>query len=170
MYTFVLLLVLAVALYLAGRPLVQPDPEEEALLLRAAQAVAGRERNRVLVALGEIENDHQTGKLSQADYEQLKSEYARKAVEFLKAEAPAAAGAPRHKQRGPASNRPTAPGRTASRDLDAEAEAEIALALAASAHRSGGEAPGHCTGCGAALLRPDQKFCHICGQAVEGRA
>ena len=172
MYAVVFALVLAMAIYLAGRPFFQPDPEEEALLLLGPRAAADRERDRVLAALTEIENDYQTGKLSNADYEELKHEYARKALEFLKADTGPAPSAAPLSSALVGGGRGTAPGRSGSsrrkaagRDLEAEAEAEIALALAAPAGTALAGMP-HCPHCGVELLGAAQKFCHACGGAL----
>ena len=56
-----------VALPEGGAPWEQPDPEETA-------------RGRALLALKEIEFDRATGKLSDADYEQLQRRYEAQAI------------------------------------------------------------------------------------------
>ena len=199
MYALVLALVLAVVLYLIGRPLVQPDPDEEALLLEVSSA--DMERERVFGALTEVEADYQMHKLSEADYQELKREYARQAVEVLKS-MPAVepgvvtrAGRPASPTRGrsPSPARGHAAGVPQGRPtqadlkaLEAEAEAEVALALELAGEgggAGGGAVPGgtaapgdgaaavaYCPHCVAQLLSADQKFCHACGKMQRGEA
>lgn len=187
MYALVLALVLAVVLYLIGRPLVQPDPDEEALLLEVSSA--DMERERVFGALTEVEADYQMHKLSEADYQELKREYARQAVEVLKSmpavEPAAVTGVGRSSSpawghlTGEPQGRPT---QVDLKALEAEAEAEVALALEL-AGESGAAAPRpmvgpgagdatvtYCPHCGAQLLSADQKFCHACGKMQRGEA
>lgn len=195
MYAVVLALVLAVVLYLIGRPLFQPDPEEEALLLQVPLGSADLERERVFGALEELEADYEMHKLSEADYRELKAEYARQALEYLKS---APAGGDRA---GRIAGRvsPVSRGRRVQVDLselEAEAEAEVALALELAGESGGGKAtaaPGareaagvggndggaggndraaaaHCPHCGVQLLSADQKFCHACGKVQREEA
>lgn len=156
MYAVVLVLVLGIVLYLIGRPLVRPDGGEEAAVLPGRADTSEVERERVFAALAEVENDYQMHKLSEADYQELKGQYARQAVQYLKASAGS----------GPARVVP-APRRASAdlRQIEAEAEAEVALALGA-VRGQPAAAPGslHCPHCGAELLSVGQKFCHVCGK------
>ncbi len=141
-----------------------PDPEE------TPKGVA-------LAALKEIEFDRETGKLSDADYDLLKSKYTRQALEALRAEDRDAAEA------GPEAG-----------DVEAMIAARVrTLRFAATSPPPGisdstptcpscGPRPepdavfcshcgtrlplaGTCAGCGAAL-GPDSRFCEHCGAAV----
>ncbi len=168
-------LLAAVAIWLVLGPLMwpdtgrarawePPDPEETA-------------RGVALSALREIEFDRETGKLSDADYAELKSEYTVQAVAALRQEAGAATGAPA----ASAAPVPTPPG-------DSDIEAMIAARARAMA---GGVAPAcrtcgprpesdavycsscgrrldaapHCTRCSAPLA-PGSNFCEACGAKV----
>jgi hypothetical protein len=113
-----------------------PDPEETA-------------RGVALSALREIEFDRETGKLSDADYAELKSEYTVQAVAALRAEERPQA----------ASDLPTF------RPSDSDVEAMISARARALA---GGAAPA-CRTCGP---RPesDAVFCSSCGRRLDAAA
>ena len=156
MYAVVLALALVIVLYLIGRPLFQPDWDEEAQLLQGRVDASEMERERVFAALVEVENDYQMNKLSEADYQELKRQYTRQALEYLKNSAsPSPAGM------RPARRKP----RPDLKQVEAEAEAEVALALGAAAGRPAA-VPGslYCPHCGAEMLSVGQKFCHVCGR------
>jgi hypothetical protein len=116
-----------------------PDPEETA-------------RGVALSALREIEFDRETGKLSDADYAELKSEYTVQAVAALRQEE-------RTSHPVPASDRPTV------RPSDSDLEAMISARARALA---GGTAPA-CRTCGP---RPesDAVFCSSCGRRLDAAA
>jgi hypothetical protein len=113
-----------------------PDPEETA-------------RGVALSALREIEFDRETGKLSDADYAELKAEYTVQAVAALRAE----------ERPQSASDLPTF------RPSDSEVEAMISARARALA---GGAAPA-CRSCGP---RPesDAVFCSSCGRRLDAAA
>ncbi|MGE5591642.1 MAG: zinc ribbon domain-containing protein [Bacillota bacterium] len=169
MYAIVLILVLGIVLYLIGQPLVRPEAGEDTPLLPGRVDLLETERERVFAALAEVENDYQMHKLSEADYQELKGQYARQAVQYLKA---AGSGPPRA-TRAPAPRTASAPRRLPAdlRQVEAEAEAEVALALDAVKGKPAA-APGslHCPHCGAELLSAGQKFCHICGKTQGNEA
>jgi len=113
-----------------GRPdlsLLEPDAPEET------------RRGVALLALKEIEFDRETGKLSQRDYELLKTRYAGEALAALRAEQPAT----------PAPGGP---------------EELIAARLQSlrSAHSSGQPAFSSCRTCGP-RPEPGARFCSRCG-------
>ena len=68
--------------------LVRPTPEEQRRLELA------EERDRALAALKELEFDHRTGKIANADYEELVGPLRREAAEALQALEPVRATAP----------------------------------------------------------------------------
>lgn len=113
-----------------------PDPEETA-------------RGVALSALREIEFDRETGKLSDTDYAELKSEYTVQAVAALRQEA------------GSGSAPGTAPA-SGIAPADADVEAMIAARTRA---LLGGAAPA-CRSCGP---RPesDAVFCSSCGRRLD---
>jgi len=128
-----------VALWMVLQPLVYPgsvqrppdeplDPEE------TAKGVA-------LTALKEIEFDRETGKLSDADYEQLKARYTSAAVDALRAET----------------------ARSASDDVEAMIAGRVRSL------RSGASAPPDPTPCPTCGPRPepDAVFCSTCGLRLE---
>ena len=79
----------AAVLVVAGPFLREPVAREDALgapkeAARRALALA-EERDRALAALKELEFDHRTGKLTDADYRELVGTYRRRAAAALKA-------------------------------------------------------------------------------------
>ena len=128
------------ALYLVLRPIFAPprvraapiepiDPEE------TPKGVA-------LTALKEIEFDRETGKLSEADYAQLKQKYTAAALEALRAE---------ERMEAPA-------------DVEAMIAARVrTLRSAATATPTGAPA---CAGCGP-RPEPDAAFCSACGRRLQ---
>ena len=123
----------------AGRSLVAPQPlfsdsddEEDPLLAR---------RDRALAALKEIDFDRATGKLSDADYEKMKSQFSAEALDAIKAVDDAA---------------------VAPADADA---VEALIALARGPATTGGRR--FCLECGASLGE-SLKFCQECGAPAGG--
>jgi hypothetical protein len=95
-------LLAVVAVYVVARPFLrEPAPEDDRLAeLSAAELERMRlaeERDRALAALKELEFDHRTGKISDADYRELVGPLRRQAADALVALEP----------RGPAVTRPT---------------------------------------------------------------
>ena len=140
-------LLAAAAIWLVLGPLMWPEPAR----VRAWEPPEPEETARgvALSALREIEFDKETGKLSDADYAELKAQYSVAAVAALRQEAAggaagAAAGA------GPAAI------------SDSDVEAMIAARARAIA---GGSAPA-CRSCGP---RPesDAVFCSSCGRRLD---
>jgi hypothetical protein len=108
-------------------PFEPPDPEDTP-------------KGMALAALKEIEFDRETGKLSDADYEFLKTKYTAAALEALRGEQAAAE----------------------SDDLEALIAAKVRLLRSASAATSSDDPTPVCTSCGP---RPeaDAIFCSACG-------
>ncbi|HWO90156.1 MAG TPA: zinc ribbon domain-containing protein [Gemmatimonadales bacterium] len=104
-----------------------------------------RRRDLALAALKEIEFDKATGKLSDDDYDRLKAQYSKEALEVLRELEPAVPTVP-------PSHRPT--------DL---IEQLIAQARAAASQR--GKRPKFCEECGAPV-QGKGKFCAECGSAL----
>lgn len=162
------LLVGVAALWLVLQPLLRPsssgplpfeplDPEE------TPKGVA-------LAALKEIEFDRETGKLSDADYESLKSKYTEAALEALRAE-----------QEVPASDDLEAVIAARVRSLRPAAAATLPNTAALSCSTCGPRPERDavfCSQCGCRLptdhvcgrcgatLPPDSKFCESCGRPV----
>jgi len=114
----------------SGRGLPEPEAPEET------------RRGIALLSLKEIEFDRATGKLSDADYETLKSRYASEALAALAAD-----------QAG--SNGTAGAG-------DPEAMIAARLHQLRSAHSAGQPAPLSCSSCGP-RPEPDARFCSACG-------
>lgn len=126
------------------------DPEDDL----SPRAVALR-------ALKEIEFDRATGKLSDADYEALRTKYTAEALEALRAEAGSGMREVGSVQ---------APSLSASRFPLPACPAcgprpEPDAAFCSSCGRRLGSAPGFCARCGAAL-ETDAHYCHACGARV----
>jgi hypothetical protein len=139
-------LLAAVAIWLVLGPLMWPDAERA----RAWEPPDPEETARgvALSALREIEFDRETGKLSDADYAELKSEYTVQAVAALRQDAGTASAVP-------AASVSAVPG-------DSDIEAMIAARARALA---GGAAPA-CRTCGP---RPesDAVYCSTCGRRLD---
>lgn len=157
----------ALVLWLVFAPMLTPGRPDLSLL--EPEAPEETRRGVALLALKEIEFDRETGKLSQRDYELLKSRYASEALAALRAEAPAATetGGPEEliaarlqslrsarssDQPAPASCRTCGP----RPEAGARFCSRCGLALGA---------PGFCTQCGAALPN-SSRFCAACGTRV----
>jgi hypothetical protein len=116
-----------------------------------------------LRALKEIEFDRATGKLSDADYEQLKAKYTEKAVIALRGAAVLTPGAspgvhePRAVARGQRTAGLTCPEHGARPEADAVFCSECGKRL--------GLALGYCARCGTAL-EDDARYCNRCGARV----
>ena len=164
------ILLAAGAVYFVLRPIFRPemagstnretgnvsegeDPEDDL----SPRAVALR-------ALKEIEFDRATGKLSDLDYDALKTRYTSEALAALRAEPPgsemrdagsvASAAAPHPASRIP---HPACPTHGPRPESDAVFCSECGRRLAT--------APGYCARCGTAL-ESDAHYCHSCGARV----
>ena len=114
-----------------------------------------------LRALKEIEFDRATGKLSDADYDVLKTRYTSEALVALRAEnrEPGAGSSPLRAPRAPRSPlpAPSCPTHGPRPESDAAFCSECGRRLAT--------APGYCARCGSALEH-DAHYCHSCGARV----
>lgn len=122
------------------------DPDDD----MSAQAVALR-------ALKEIEFDRATGKLSDADYEQLKAKYTQEALAALRQEHGA----------GSTEQRPALPPRPLLRapcSVHGPRPEHDAVFCSECGRRLAG-APGFCTRCGTAL-ETEARYCNACGARV----
>src|SRR5438093_11423877 len=164
------ILLAAGAVYFVLRPIFRPetagngnwetgnvgegeDPEDDL----SPRAVALR-------ALKEIEFDRATGKLSDADYDVLKTRYTSEALAALRAEGPGsgmrdAGSVVPDAAAHPASPipHPACPTHGPRPEPDAAFCSECAGRLAA--------APGYCSRCGASLEH-EARYCHACGTRV----
>ncbi len=154
------------ATYYVLRPILRPAPE-------ADQGSADNEgdypeddlspQTVALRALKEIEFDRATGKLSDADYDELHAKYTQEALAALRGEAGLTPGAspgihePRAVARGQSTQRPTCP-------VDGPRPEPDAVFCSACGRRLG-TAPGYCARCGSAL-ETDAHYCNRCGSRV----
>jgi hypothetical protein len=126
--------------------------------LAPTQQTAGAAEQEAVVALREIEFDRVTGKLSDSDYDELKTRYTERALQAMRAGA------------------------------SSDAPAEDAVEAAVLAYRSrlhscascgprpepdavycsscGHYLPGSCSGCGAAVSEAGAAFCTSCGRQL----
>jgi len=128
------------------------DPNDD----MSAQAVALR-------ALKEIEFDRATGKLSDADYDELHAKYTQEALTALRGDAGSG-------MRDAGSVAPRAPTHPASRipDLVCPADGprpERDAVFCSTCGRRLGTATGYCARCGSAL-ESDARYCNRCGSRV----
>ena len=171
------ILLAAGAVYLVLRPIFRPemggignpqsvdesegeDPDDDF----SARAVALR-------ALKEIEFDRATGKLSDADYDSLKTKYTTEALAALRVDATgggmrdagsvvsdgASHPASRISHPAPRIPHPVCPNHGLRPEADAQFCSECGRRLAT--------APGYCARCGTALEH-DAHYCHSCGARV----
>ena len=161
------ILLAAGAVYFVLRPILRPemtgngdretgnvsdgqDPDDDF----SSRAVALR-------ALKEIEFDRATGKLSDADYDALKTRYTAEALVALRAESrePGAGSSPMPAAPAPRSllPAPSCPTHGPRPEPDALFCSECGRRLAT--------APGYCARCGTALEH-DAHYCHSCGARV----
>ena len=123
---------------------------------RAATAPANAPEQEAVVALREIEFDRATGKLSDADYDELKTRYTARAIEAIRssaggttddaAEAAVLAYRARIKSCARCGPRP-------------EPDATYCSSC-------GSFLPGACGSCGQAVTEPGAAFCTSCGRAL----
>jgi double zinc ribbon protein len=158
-------LLAAGAMYYVLRPIFRPgpagdepagdegeDPEDDL----SPQAVALR-------ALKEIEFDRATGKLSDADYDALKTKYTAEGLAALRGTAglPSVASPgisqPRAAARGQSTKTPVCP-------IDGP-RPEPDAAFCSTCGRRLGTAPAYCARCGSAL-ETDARYCNRCGARV----
>ncbi len=134
---------------------------------------------QALIALKEIEFDRETGKLSDADYLQLKAKYSRMALEAMEVEDAAAAGGPSNgAPSGPtedqdpveAAIRRAAAGELRCPQCGARPEAVAAFCSDCGRRLTAAPAQAGCAACGA-QLPAGAKFCSECGAGrAPGRA
>lgn len=79
------LVVLLVALPFLREPVAEDDRLDAPTAAEEAHLSLVEERDRVLAALRELEFDHRTGKISDADYRELVTPLRRQAAEALRA-------------------------------------------------------------------------------------
>ena len=157
------ILVATGATYYVLRPILRPEPEGVGMPSGegdegddpgddlSPQAVALR-------ALKEIEFDRATGKLSDADYDDLHAKYQAAALAALRAEQGAASREPRP---APA---PRSPLLAPTCPVDGPRPEPDAVFCSACGRRLG-TAPGYCARCGSAL-DTDARYCNRCGSRV----
>ena len=159
------ILLAAGALYFVLLPILKPP----ALPLSAAPSADEGEdpdddmtpQTVALRALKEIEFDRATGKLSDTDYDQLKTKYTGEALAAMRGDVERGTGdaASRPAVIRPASlvPRPSCPEHGARPEKDSQ--------FCSACGRRLGTAPGYCARCGTAL-ESDARFCNRCGARV----
>jgi len=154
------ILLVAGALYVVLKPVFRPRPGEVAQT-EGGSAADGEDPEDdlspgavALRALKEIEFDRATGKLSDADYEQLKAAYTVAALAALGTEPESREPATAPGSLLPA---PVCPTHGPRPEPDALFCSECGRRLTV--------APGFCARCGTALER-DARYCHSCGARV----
>jgi len=109
-----------------------------------APATAPNERESAVIALREIEFDRATGKLSEADYAELKARYTKQAIAAMR------------------ESRDGATMTTGDRPSDDEIEAAV------QAYRARAKAGAVCVSCGP-RPEPDAAYCSNCGRYLHDR-
>jgi len=155
----------AVAVFFVLRPIITPpipgrDP--------AAADMEGEDpeddlspRSVALRALKEIEFDRATGKLSDADYDELKAKYTAEALAALRADSAAAPADTPTISRPRTTLPPAARAACPTHGVRPEADARFCSACG----RRLFTATGFCAKCGTAL-EPGARFCAACGRRV----
>ncbi len=147
-------------LWLVFQPFLETGPQEPEFI--EPPELEETQRGQALLALKEIEFDLETGKLSDADYQMLKSRYTARALEAMRVEEGAAA--------------PVAGADVeqliASRVARLKAEGAVATADVPQVCPNCGPRPEAdalwCSSCGSAL--PGMRICAICQSPVDGGA
>ncbi len=150
MTTLVAVIILAASIALVGWPLMRgssglrprlvEDPEVSELLAQ---------KDSTLLAISELEADHEMGNLSKSDYQELRTKYEEKAVSLMKT----------------ADQLQSERGLGAATAIDDEIEARVA-GLRRSKKSQKPQTTGKlCPACGAAVS-PDASFCSRCGAAL----
>jgi hypothetical protein len=153
------------ATYFVLRPILRPpspgdvdptlwdegdDPDDDL----SPQAVALR-------ALKEIEFDRATGKLSDADYDDLHARYTQEALAALRGDGGGGTGEGAAR---PATTRPPSPVSRPACPVDGPRPEPDAVFCSTCGRRLG-TAPGYCARCGSAL-ETDARYCNRCGSRV----
>jgi len=82
-----IVLILALVAFLVAWPLVRTEkPDYRKMLLEEGEDLLDHEKEAVLTTINEIEFDYRMNKLSEDDYEILKSQYKQRALEILQEE------------------------------------------------------------------------------------
>ena len=138
---------------------VVPDPARRARGHR--RGAADDEREGAIDALREIEFDRATGKLSDADYAELKAAYTRLAVAAMRAEESASAAAATEPDLAEAAIlKYRQPARACAR-CGPRPEPDAVYCSSCGAYLE-----GKCRHCGAAVTEPGAAFCVNCGHAL----
>ena len=140
---------------------VSARPERVGRAGEARAAGAATDRAEAVAVLREIEFDRETGKLSDADYAELKADYTRRAVDAMRAE-----------------ERLEAPGTTPLDPVEAAIRRARATVVecaqcgprpepdATYCSECGRFLPGRCATCGSTASEPGARFCAECGHAL----
>ena len=159
-------------LWLVFQPFLETGPQEPEFI--EPPELEETQRGQALLALKEIEFDLETGKLSDADYQMLKSRYTARALEAMRVEEGAAAPVAGADGSHPPGTSPGADVEQliASRVARLKAEGAVATADAPQACPNCGPRPEAdalwCSSCGSAL--PGMRICAICQSPVDGGA
>lgn len=170
-----------VGLSLVLSPLLGGESDASAPPSRPPRRSTGGDESEAVAsavaALREIEFDRETGKLSDADYADLKARYTRVAVEAMRAAAPGATG-----------EVAAGSGGTAAAALSVDDAVEAAIRRAREAQRAcrtcgvrpepdavycsecGSYLPGVCGRCGTVVDQPGARFCVACGEGLAGNS
>jgi len=143
--------------------MVGPVPARRVARATRSSAMTGEQE--AVVALREIEFDRVTGKLSDADYEELKARYTARALEAMRASAPV-------------TEAPAMSALSADEAIEAAVRAyrERMASCPACGPRPEPDAsycsncgrylPGACAGCGAPIVESGAAFCASCGRVL----
>lgn len=163
------ILLAAGAVYFVLRPILRPE---------MATAAAGQAREEgedpdddfspravAVRALKEIEFDRATGKLSDADYDELKAKYTTEALAALRAQGASREASAPAAQRTPAVAGPSRDARPGSSCPTHGPRPESDAEFCSDCGRRLATAPGYCARCGSSL-EDQAHYCHSCGARV----
>jgi hypothetical protein len=161
----ILALAVAVAVFVS-RPFFEPEPAAERVSQQAVRpqdqqrSALLAERDRLVIAMRELEFDHTLGKIPEEDYPAQRDSLLTAGAEVLKQleELPAEPGAGR-------GSPPAQPAELLRNGMPAEPVDELEEMILAHRRARQEKAAGFCPSCGKPLRKSD-KFCPRCGAAL----
>lgn len=146
MTTFVAIVIVAVSMLIVGWPLFRRPAGGPRLVEDTEVSELLAQKDSTLLAISELEADHEMGALSKGDYEELRQKYEERAVALMKT----------------TDQLQSERGLGVSQDFDHEIEARVSNLRRG---RKKAAPADRCNACGAQTL-PEDVFCSKCGASL----